>query len=594
VSRRAVAVVALLLAVLTDLAASGCVSLPRSGPVQSRSVAKNAGGDALVDYTPAGPKPGSAPLVLVDNFLTAMTATPLNTHVAREFLTADSGRSWVPERGTVVYGTQQLIPHPGGRITVRLRDVVELDGRGTWRGDPTSGRGHDYRLRLVKEKGQWRISNPPDRLVIPRVHFDTQYQQYLLYFADRSAQVLVPEPVYVPSGRQAPTLLMAGLLKGPEESPAGVERTFLPPGTTLDGVSVPVSRGGTAEVPLSDRILDADKQELNLAFAQIAWTLGQVTGVQRLRVSVAGTPIDLPGSRGDADVGDFSEFDPSVAWASGSLFGVRDRRVMSSDTQGEDRVSGPFGTLPLAPRAIAVDPLAQHIAGVSADGRQVVVADRDGVPGRAARLSDTSTVYREGTDVLRPSYDLYGQLWVVDRTRSGARLSVVRGGAARSLTAPGITGARVSRFVLSRDGTRLVAQVRRGERDELVLARVLRDTKGRVLGVSPARRIVMQGVPDEIRDIAWRTSARIAVLVAPSSGTSEVLLAKVDGSSTATELSTDAALFQGRAVRLVTSSSTGSPLLLGTADGRLYELSGRGRFTPADIKRGLLAPTFVG
>jgi hypothetical protein len=115
-----------------------------------------------------------------------------------------------------------------------------------------------------------------------------------------------------------------------------------------------------------------------------------------------------------------------------------------------------------------------------------------------------------------------------------------------------------------------------------------------VLGVSPARRIVMQGVPEQIRDIAWRTSASLAVLVAPSSGTSEVLLAKVDGSSTATELSTDAALFQGRAERLVTSSSTGSPLLLGTADGRLYQLSGRGRFSPADIRRGLLAPTFVG
>jgi len=594
VNRRAVVVVSLLLAVLTDLVATGCMSLPRSGPVLTKSVAQNAGGDALVDYTPAGPKPGSAPLALDDNFLTAMTATPLSTHVAREYLTADSGRTWAPERGTVVYGTQQLIPHPGGAITVRLRDVVELDGRGTWQGDPTSGRGHDYRLHLVRERGQWRISNPPDRLLIPRVHFDTQYQQYLLYFVDRTAQVLVPEPVYVPSGRQAPTLLMAGLLKGPETSVAGVERTVFPRGTSLDGLSVPVSRGGTAEVPLSDQILDADRHRLTLAFAQIAWTLGQVTGVQRLRVTVAGTPIDLPGSHGDADVGDFSQFDPSVAWASGSLFGVRDRRVMSSDSQGEDRVSGPFGALPLAPRSIAVDPLAQHIAGVSADGHSVLVADRDGVPGRPARLSDTRTVYAGGTDVLRPSYDLYGQLWLVDRTPSGARLSVVGRGAADPLTAPGISGAAVSRFVLSRDGTRLVAQVRQGARDELVLARVLRDARGRVLGVSRARRIVMQGVPDQIRDVAFRTSTSIAVLVAPSAGTSEVLLAKVDGSSTATELSTDAALFQGRAVRLVTSSATGSPLLLGTPDGRLYALSGRGRFTPADVKRGLLAPTFVG
>ena len=42
----------------------------------------------------------------------------------------------------------------------------------------------------------------------------------------------------------------------------------------------------------------------NLLFAQIAWTLGQLPGVQRVRVTVGGTPIDLPGSREDVGVDD--------------------------------------------------------------------------------------------------------------------------------------------------------------------------------------------------------------------------------------------------------------------------------------------------
>ena len=55
--RRAVLLaMALLLAVSADLGVSGCVSLPRTGPVQSRSVADTADGEALVDYTPAGPR----------------------------------------------------------------------------------------------------------------------------------------------------------------------------------------------------------------------------------------------------------------------------------------------------------------------------------------------------------------------------------------------------------------------------------------------------------------------------------------------------------------------------------------------------------
>ena len=68
----------------------------------------------------------------------------------------------------------------------------------------------------------------------------------------------------------------------------------MPRGTRLDGISVPVSRDNTAEVPLSDQVLDLDDDQLNLLFAQLAWTLGQIAGVERMRVTVDGTPVDLP------------------------------------------------------------------------------------------------------------------------------------------------------------------------------------------------------------------------------------------------------------------------------------------------------------
>jgi hypothetical protein len=586
--------VLLLVSMLLAAVTSSCVALPEDGPVRTRSVVDNGEGETLVDYTPAGPKPGSAPVPLVDNWLTSMTATPLNTYVAREFLTDSSSTRWVPERGTVVYGSQELVMAPGGGVVLKLRDVVELDDRGAWRGDPTGGRGHDYHLRLVREHGEWRIEHPPDRLLIPRAHLDSQYHQYLLYFVNTSAQILVPEPVYVPRGRQAPTLLIAGLLKGPERGLRGVEQTFFPPGTALDGISVPVTRNGTAEVPLSDEVLQAGDDALSLVFAQLAWTLAQVPGVRRLRVTVGGTPVDLKGTDEDVAVGEFSELDPSLAWASSALYGVRDRRVVSESSRGEEATTGPFGVLPLDPRWLAVDPLAQHVAGVSADGERVVVADRDAAPGRPATSRDTRTVHPGGTQQLRPANDHYGQLWIVDRTRSGARLTVVRGGARSSLEAPGLTGAPVTRFLLSRDGTRLVTEVAGASQDRLYVARVRRDGKGRVLSVTPARRLAMEGAPDRIRDIAWRTPTAVAVLAADSRGSSEVLLVKVDGSSDAADLSTDAALFRGRAVRLVTSPSTGAPLYVETAAGRLFVLSSRGQWRSSTIKPGLRAPTFVG
>jgi hypothetical protein len=586
-----------LLALLTLLLVAGtssCVSLPRTGPVHSRSVANDGEGETLVDYTPAGPKPGSAPVPLVDNWLTSMTATPLNTYVAREFLTDSSSTSWVPERGTVVYGSQELVSRPHGVVMLRLRDVVELDDRGGWRGDPTAGAGHDYLLRLVREDGQWRISHPPDRLLVPREHFESQYQQFLLYFVNSSAQVMVPEPVYVPRGRQAPTMLIAGLLKGPEKDLEGVERTFFPRGTALDGISVPVTRLGTAEVPLSDDVLDADNDQLKLVFAQLAWTLSQVPGVQRLKITVRGTPIDVPGSQ-DVRVDDFSELDPSLAWASTALYGVRDRRVVSYTSQGEARTTGPFGVHGLAPRWIAVDPLSQHIAGVTPDGHRVLEANLEAATGRAAGLPDTRTVYSTDTPVLRPAYDLFGALWLLDRSRAGARLSVVRSGVSRTLTAPGVSGFPVSRFLVSRDGTRLVSEVRRAGRDQLFVSRLRRDAQGRVLSVSAAHGLTIDGAPDVIRDIAWRTPAVVAVLATPSGGGSEVLLAKVDGSSDAADLGVAATPFPGgRAVRMVTSPSSGAPVYVETSSGGLYVLSSHGVWKRSSIRAGLRAPTFVG
>ncbi len=291
-------------------------------------------------------------------------------------------------------------------MALRLSDVVELDGRGTWLGDPTGGAGRDYTLKLVKEGGEWRISDPPDRLIIPRSHFDTEYQQYFLYFFDKSAQVLVPEPVYVPRGLQAPTLLVAALLKGPAPALQGVETTFVPRGTRLDGISVPVTRDNTAEVPLSKEVLDLGDDQLNLLFAQLSWTLGQISGVERMRVTVGRTPVDLAGGRVDVAVTQGSEFDPALAWASTSLFGTRDRRVVTLAGNRESRISGPFGTLPLGLRSIAVDLPAQHVAGVTSDGTRVLESDKDRSRGQAGhpvrRTHGLPAGHRPAAAGLRP------------------------------------------------------------------------------------------------------------------------------------------------------------------------------------------------
>jgi Lipoprotein LpqB beta-propeller domain/Sporulation and spore germination len=584
---------ALLVPLVFLLALGGCVSLPTSGPVEAGPTQQQVDDEGALEFTPGGPTKGASPVDIVENFLVAMTATPLNTSVARLYLTDDSGRSWVPEKSTIVFGSREITSERHG-VSLRLDDTVQLDGRGTWLGDPTGGKGKRWSLRLVKEDGEWRISHPPDALLIPRAHFDARFTQYFLYFFDKSSQVLVPEPVYVPRGAQAPTLLVSGLLRGPDPDLLGVERSALPARTRLDDLSVPVSRDGTAEVPLTDQLLDLDDRQLNLVFAQLAWTLRQIPGVDRMRVTVDGSPLDLPGEGADVGVGEWSEFDPAVAWASQSLFGLRGGRVVSVTDGAEHRLTGVFGSVDLGLRSVALDLAAENVAAVTEDGRRVLTGPRNATPSSTPTASDATTVYA-GTDVLRPGYDLYGQLWLLDRTRSGARLMAVRHGTATTFYAPGVTGENVRSMLVSRDGTRLLTEVRTDAGDAIQVSRIQRGPAGQVRGLEPARQLALgRPAPVRVRDVAWRTPGSIALLITSSPDTSQVVVVRVDGSSALGDSATDAELFRGRAEHLVTSPMLGAPLYVGAATGSLFALAPTGRWTGSGIAPELRAPTFVG
>jgi len=161
--------------------------------------------------------------------------------------------------------------------------------------------------------------------------------------------------------------------------------------------------------------------------------------------------------------------------------------------------------------------------------------------------------------------------------------------------APGVTGANVRAFELSRDGTRLATVVEGKRRDRLLVTRVMRSDDGTVRGFSPATRLPVRTLDvDQIWDLAWRTPGSLALLTRPAPGVSQVILALIDGSSALGEVATNAEVFPGEAVRIVTSSASGAPVYVGTSDRRLFELSASGRWTGASVDRGLRSPTFVG
>ncbi len=598
--------------VAVPLLLAGCAALPTSGPVEVAEGGVGTTAPAPFDFNPPGPAPGAPPEEIAAGFVNALQATPVSTRVATEYLTEDARRSWRPGNATVVYETQQ-VEGRGDVVEVSLDGAYALDDAGRWRGaadqatvpeaevgapgGPGGGASVDLRLRLVLEEGQWRVDNPPDALLVPQSHFLSRYQTYAIHFFDRTGRVLVPEVVHLPVGVQTPSALVTALLGGPARTGQLAEQSFFPAGTRLEP-SVPVSRDGVAEVPLSAEVLSLRPVELDRALAQLAWTLRQVPEVKRLRVTVDGAGLELPDGGSTVSVDGWSSASPALASASTDLFGLRGAEVYQ--VVGEEELLAARFPVPGPEQgslgSLGVSITGQRFAAVSDDGTEVLAVDR-AAPGDD--VEDPVTVLATGSAFLRPMWDLTDRVWLVDAPPQGSgqatRLLTVQGARVRDLTPVGLGEESVVAASLSRDGTRIALVLQgSGPTQRLAVARVIRDLDGRPLRVTPAAPVATGAGWTRVRAVGWRDPATVAALSSPTADTSQVLLAVVDGSSQleGTTPSVDV-LFQGGAAM---ATSPGGPvaLVVGTRQGRLHALDGSGRWSLDAATRGLLHPSFAG
>ena len=562
-TRRHTGVIAVLLLALA-LAVSGCVRLPESGPVvETRS------GGALNDeqgifIDPRPPQPGASAPDIVKGFLDAMTATPIQTNVAKQFLAKDAQASWNPQRRTVTYSdASPPRPHGGSQVSVTLTGADLLDSRGAWRGRlPRSQQVVQFPMTM--ENGEYRIAQAPNALIVPESWFEQRFRQVSLYFFDPTAQILVPEPVFVPNGDQLPTALVEGLLRGPGANLARVSRSFIPPGLDY-GVSVTVSDAGVADISLKGDVEPQTAQAVELMLAQFAWTLRQEPGIRALRVSIGGQQIQLPGGVSEVSVDQGAAYDPTGFQASSLLYGLRDGKLVSGPAGSLESVDGPFGVKAYGLRSIGVNLDATQVAGVSRDGHSVLLGP---VRGPAVEVRQ---VVSGAEGLLRPAWDFAGRLWLVDRTADGARVSYVLHDRPTSVDVPGVTGRSVHSFLVSRDGSRLVFVVHRGFGDTLMVSRVHHDDQGGVLGASRAHRISWEGEGRlRIRDIGWRTPTTIAVLHVLTGELSQVRTIAVDGSPPG--LDSLATTLRGRVLSLASSPVDGESLYAATRSN-LIDLS---------------------
>lgn len=546
---------------------AGCVSMPDSGPVVETQSEGGVSLDQGPFFDPKPPQEGDTRADIVRGFLVAMTATPIQTITAREFLTKDAAAAWSPD-STVTYAGSPRVAETAAGVSVTLADPDRLDPQGAWQG-PLPKSQHTIGFPMAFEDGEWRIDGAPDALIVPETWFARRFRQVSLYFFDPTVGTLVPEPVYVTGGKQLASTLTQALLLGPSAGLERVVRSFVPPGLTI-APSVLISDDGIAEIALKGDEGQLSTESIELMMAQLAWTLRQDSRIEALQVSINGDALPLPGGVSAYRVDGGGQYDPAGFQASPLLYGLREG-LLSSGTDGSlEPVSGPLGTTDFGLRSIGVSLTASTAAGVSDDGSSVVVGPVSGTADTKARR-----VVEGARDLLRPAWDFADRMWLVDRTAAGAEVSWVVDGRRHVLDVPGVSGTRVRSFVISRDGSRLVAVVRRSAGDELVVSRIAYNRRGRVLWATPGRPI--SDAPDNdlpVRAIAWRNTTNLDIL-SPFPATNAVVqlrTASVDGSPAAESSPTT----EGGLLGLVGSPASDEPRY-GYDRRSLVNLSAAGR-----------------
>ncbi|MBM9468218.1 LpqB family beta-propeller domain-containing protein [Nakamurella leprariae] len=464
-----VALLAVATAVLTVLA--GCSAVPGSGAARDiRQVA-----DQLDEQAPAAPRSGLQPDQIVRGFIAASArpdtvAGASNAFAsARQFLAADAQSDWEGPAGPVVvlpdtYRTESSTDDESddeSQVTVTAVPDGQLDEQRAF--VPSSGADEpafSYTMRLVREDGQWRISNPPNQLIIVSGDFPTAFQPRVVYFLDASATVVVPDLRYpLIGGTEVARAdrLMQLLLRGPSSLLRGAAFTELGARAELRS-NLSLDTEGVLTVDLTG--VDTSTPAIRRALAaQIVWTLAATS--PRIRITVDGIPLDS--AQPVYTQTTMSSFDPDRVAGTGQVasdpyFVDTDGVVVNLENRqtlfdGSDAGTGPI-------RAVAMSAATGAVAAVADSGSGAAAADRQSlVIGRPLQDDRLAVTLRAGT-LTAPAFTRTGdEVWVVQNGATEPEVVQVAaaGQASRArVDATALAGlGPVTALALSPDGVRV-------------------------------------------------------------------------------------------------------------------------------------------
>ncbi len=506
-----------LLAVALLLA--GCGGLSGGGPVQpGLEVGSEQAPSANLRYIFPGPGRGDDPEDIVSGFIRAGSASDALYDNAKQFLTISVAEQWNPDATLVLLAddtppTATRIDDTHVRVTATPAGTVAADGRYT---PAAPGAEVSATFTLTDASDEWRISALPEGFGrwIQRGDVTRLVQPFDLTYISTSQRATVPDVRWFPLDKLATRLARAQLDPVPEYL-AGAATTAVPQGARLLGDAVSLDNG-LATVNLVGPRLDPEELTRQNLWAQFITTLNQDLSVNRVALSVNGTPVDLLGLDGPAnslaDIGWPARPAPQLA----SPVVRRGAEVTTFDPTGAAVQSPSSGTpeYPKVPREytrLALSPNGGELAAVDPGGNGISRwqgGTRYEVPAFGSRLGS-------------PAYDRRGYLWVGGVGDGGERLWVVAVGAdpanpqtsaATPVNADWLADRRVVESRVAADGDRvaILSTTLDGKDARVDLAGVVRGA-----GARPERLAAPMSLSPTVTDalgLTWVDSTDVATI----------------------------------------------------------------------------------
>ncbi|WP_158009791.1 LpqB family beta-propeller domain-containing protein [Carbonactinospora thermoautotrophica] len=532
-----VAAVAVLLA--------GCAAIPSNGPVQQGQwVQPDEQQEPRVRVFALPPQGGESPVDVVNGFLDAATNDDSDYAVARQYLAARDRDRWEPDE-VQVYDPGDANPFQvnGTQVILSGRAVGTVSSEGSYRPDPPDRKVRET-FHLVREHGEWRIADPPERLYVSSFDFERAYELVNVYFFDRTGRTLVPDPVYLRDRGDLVTEVTQRLLRGPTSWLRPAVSNQFPLSTVLATDHVPVD-GGIASVQLSRDAQDTGLGERRRMAAQLVWTLTQLPDITGVRIGVKDGSF-APFDERPQTPKDWQEYDPKSPRANSAGYYLNGGRLTTVD--GAD--AGPFGDGRLAPSVVAVAPGGNRVAAVTDDGRVVRVGHLD--------EGERTEVWLQAPHPLTSlSWDGAGNLWVLGAAGPKSPVYVLQGPGRRLVATVEKLGDRpIRKLRVARDGVRVALIAGEEDKGALLLGRIEWSEASGVTHVVVRDPVPLARQFTSVYDVGWAGPGRLAVLAQDPQGLRQLYYLSVDGSRYSSVVVPE------KPVSL--AAAQGEPLLVGT------------------------------